>query len=94
MQDLRMEVILFRSENTRYNRDADILAQFLNGLRARYPQMIISEYDGNIIEQLSQHVHLDYYDQSYPVFILNGHIVSSGGVPDIKDIDKYIEEVL
>jgi len=94
MQDLQMEVILFENENPRYNRDADILAQFFNGLREKYPQISIRVYDGDAIERLTQHINLDYYSSNYPIFILNGHVVSARGIPDIKDIENYIDETL
>ncbi|MDK2823591.1 MAG: hypothetical protein PWQ67_1799 [Clostridia bacterium] len=92
MQDLKLEVILFSDENAKYNRDADILAQFLNELRNKYPQMIIHEYDGDKMEKLFQYIDIDYYQNNYPIFILNGKIVSSEGIPDIKEIENYIEE--
>ncbi|KJS19523.1 MAG: hypothetical protein VR72_18360 [Clostridiaceae bacterium BRH_c20a] len=95
MQDLRMEVFLYENEDPRYNSDADILAQFLNSLREKYPQMIIEVYEGNKMDQLSQHMDIDYQNlKNYPLFILNGHIVSVEGKATIEDIENYIEEVL
>lgn len=86
-----MEVILFSNEDPRYNRDAEILAQLLNSLREKYPQLIINEYDGDKFEQLSQFVNIDY-EKNYPIFLLNGEIVASEGIPDIKELENYIEE--
>lgn len=89
-----MEVILFENENPKYNRDADVLAQFMNGLQEKYPQMVIREYNGNTIEKLARYIDVDYFDKNHPIFILNGHVVSSEGIPEIKDIENFIEEVL
>jgi len=93
MQYLMMDVILYANEDPRYNRDADILAQFLNSLREKYPGIIIREYDGNNIDKLSQHIDIDYYNiKNYPLFILNGHILSTKGIPTMEYIANYIEE--
>jgi disulfide oxidoreductase YuzD len=44
------------------------------------------------MEKLFQYIDIDYYQNNYPIFILNGKIVSSEGIPDIKEIENYIEE--
>ncbi|MFZ7102690.1 MAG: hypothetical protein ACOWWO_08520 [Peptococcaceae bacterium] len=94
MQDLKLEVILFTNEDPRFNRDADILAQFLNALQEKYPQVIIHEYDGDKMEKLFQVVDIDYYNNNYPIILLNGQIIASQGIPDIKEIENYIAEFL
>jgi hypothetical protein len=89
-----MEVILFDKENSKYNRDADLLAQFFNKLREKFPQITIEEYSGDSIQRLDHYIDIDSFDKGYPVFILNGNVVSSSKIPEIRDIEKFIEEDL
>lgn len=89
-----MEVILLENENSSYNHSTHILAQFLSNLRQKYPEIVIRQYNRTTIEELANYVDLDFYNLGNPIIILNGHILSTKGIPDINDITNYIEEVL
>ncbi|MGI6226391.1 MAG: hypothetical protein ACOYJ1_09070 [Peptococcales bacterium] len=94
MPDLRMEIILLENGDFKSQHDADILAQFLCSLKERYPEITIRKYDNETIEKLTNYVDLDAYLKESPIIILNGHIISSKGIPDIQTVTNYIEEVL
>jgi len=91
---LQMEVILFDNERPNFNREADLLVKFFNPLRKKYPQITIKSYSGEAIHRLEQYIDIDSFDKKYPVFIINGHVVSSSKTPVLRDIEKYIEEAL
>ena len=81
VRELHMEVILFDKENSKYNRDADLLAQFLTNY-VKF-QITIEEYSGDSIQRLDHYIDIDSFDKGYPVFI-NGNVVSSSKIPEIR----------
>jgi len=94
MPDLKLDVLLFSNEDPKYNRDAEILAQFLNELQEKYPSLVLNQYDADKVEGLTQKLNLDNRQRKFPVFILNGEILICDGIPTIEDMDKIIQKIL
>lgn len=94
MLNLHMELILFDNGNSRFNSETNLLANFFYPLREKYPQITIKIYSGEAIRHLENYMNIDSFNKKYPVFIINGHVVSSSKTPVLKDIEKYIEEEL